>query len=68
MNLELLRKTDKELFTLANGSDLSLGKLAKKEIKRRKDVGSWRLIANWKPEKEIVEEERVYAPGVRKMA
>ena len=41
MKLELLRKTDKELFTIVDGSDLSLAKQAKKEVKRRKAVGYW---------------------------
>ena len=72
MNLELLRKTDKELFTLANGSYLSLGKLAKKEIKRRKAVGFWDGTMAFvvtednqsaEPEKST---EYVYATGVRR--
>ena len=72
MQLELLRKTDKELFTIADGSDLSLAKQAKKEIKRRKAVGFWDGTASFvvNEDNETVEEERsteyVYAKGVRR--
>tara|TARA_B100000029_G_C16913336_1_gene718564 strand:+ start:106 stop:327 length:222 start_codon:yes stop_codon:yes gene_type:complete len=72
MQLELLRKTDKELFTIADGSDLSLAKQAKKEIKRRKAVGFWDGTAAFvvNEDNETVEEERsteyVYAKGVRR--
>ena len=72
MNLELLRKTDKELFTIVDGSDLSLAKQAKKEVKRRKAVGYWdgtaAFVVNednetFEPEKVT---EYVYATGVRR--
>ena len=66
MNLDYIYKSDKELVELSSHKETTRD--ANKEIKRRKDVGSWRLIANWNPDKEVVEEERVYAPGVRKMA
>ena len=72
MKLELLRKTDKELFTIVDGSDLSLAKQAKKEVKRRKAVGYWdgtaAVVVNednetFEPEKVT---EYVYATGVRR--
>lgn len=72
MKLELLRKTDKELFTIVDGSDLSLAKQAKKEVKRRKAVGYWdgtaAFVVNednetFEPEKVT---EYVYATGVRR--
>ena len=72
MQLELLRKTDKQLFTLAEGSDLSLAKQAKKEIKRRKAVGFWDGTAKFvvSEDNQSVEPERtteyVYATGVRR--
>ena len=72
MKLELLRKTDKELFTIVDGSDLSLAKQPKKEVKRRKAVGYWdgtaAFVVNednetFEPEKVT---EYVYATGVRR--
>ena len=64
MNLEFLQKTDAELMELAEHRETTRD--AKKEIQRRKAVGSWRLLANWQPEKEVETSERVYAPGVRR--
>lgn len=64
MDLTFLQYTDRELVELAEKK--STTREAKKEIARRKRVGSWRLIANWQPEKEAVQEERVYAPGVKR--
>ena len=61
MDLTFLQYTDKQLVEMAEVK--STTKEAKREIARRKRVGSWRLIANWQPEKEAVQEERVYAPG-----
>jgi hypothetical protein len=72
MQLELLRKTDKELFTIAEGSDLSVAKQAKKEIKRRKAVGFWDGTAAFvvNEDNETIEPEQtteyVYATGVRR--
>ena len=64
MDLTFLQYTDQQLVEMARVK--STTKEAKREIARRKRVGSWRLIANWQPEKEVVQEERVYAPGVRR--
>lgn len=62
MNLEFLQKTDAELMELAEHRGTTRD--AKKEIQRRKAVGSWRLLASWQPEKEDETSERVYAEGV----
>ena len=64
MDYAYLEYTDKELVALAE--DKSTTREARREIARRKRVGSWRLIANWQPDKEVVQEERVYAPGVKR--
>ena len=66
MDLQFLEYTDAELLVLATASLTK--REAKREIHRRKRVGSWRLISNWKREaqQEVQEEERVYAPGVQK--
>jgi len=63
MDLTFLQYTDQQLVEMAEVK--STTKEAKREIARRKRVG-WRLIANWQPEKEAVQEERVYAPGVKR--
>ncbi|HAW06134.1 MAG TPA: hypothetical protein DCW83_15745 [Saprospirales bacterium] len=41
MNLNLLYKSDKELNTIRYGENLSLGKEARQEQNRRKQVGYW---------------------------
>jgi len=41
MNLELLRKTDRQLNTLREGKNLKMAKQAKQEQYRRKEVGYW---------------------------
>ncbi len=65
MNLEFLQYTDSKLVELLE--DKPSRKEAKREITRRKAVGSWRLIAGWNPEaEESSTEERVYAPGVKR--
>jgi hypothetical protein len=64
MDLTILQKTDSELIVMAGHK--STKRVATKEIQRRKAVGSWRLIANWQPEKEEAVEERTYAVGVVK--
>ena len=72
MQLEYLGKTDKELNMIASGSDLSVAKQAKKEIKRRKEVGFWdgtmAFVVN--EDNESFEEEKTteytYATGVRR--
>ena len=61
MNLEFLQYTDSKLVELLE--DKPSRKEARKEISRRKAVGSWRLQAGWKAETEE-KEERVYAKGV----
>ena len=64
MNLNYLYLKDSELVVLA--MDKETKRDPKKEIQRRKAVGSWRLIANWTPDKEeAVAEERVYALGIK---
>jgi hypothetical protein len=65
MNLEFLQYTDSKLVELLE--DKPSRKEAKREITRRKAVGSWRLMAGWNPEaEESSTEERVYAPGVKR--
>ena len=65
MDLQFLEYTDAELVVLA--TQQLTKREAKREIHRRKRVGSWRLISNWKREaQQEVQEERVYAPGVQK--
>ena len=61
MDLTYLQYTDSQLVSLAETKVHA--REAKREIKRRKMVGSWRLLANWQPEKEV-SEERMYAEGV----
>ena len=61
MDLTYLQRSDAELVELAEIKQHR--REANREIKRRKMVGSWRLLSNWQPEKEE-SEERVYAPGV----
>ena len=69
MNLEFLQHTDAKLLELLENK--STTREARREITRRKAVGSWRLIAGWKSEihAEAEEEtdERVYAPGVKRV-
>ena len=68
--LDFIKKSDKELDGLRLDATTE-GRLARKEIKRRKDVGFWdgtmRVVVDAKAE---MEEERsteyVYAPGVRR--
>jgi len=66
MDLTYLKYSDQQLVSLAESRVHT--REATREIKRRKMVGSWRLVANWKSEihedAEIETEERVYAPGV----
>ena len=66
MDLTYLKYSDRQLVSLAESRVHT--REANREIKRRKMVGSWRLQANWKAESEKpLEEERVYAEGVRKL-
>ena len=62
MDLTYLQYTDAELVELAEQKQHT--REANREITRRKMVGSWRLLANWKADSEKPEEERVYAEGV----
>lgn len=62
MDLTYLQYTDAQLVELAEERDHK--REANREIKRRKMVGSWRILSNWQPEKET-DEERVHAPDVR---
>ena len=67
MDLQFLQYTDAELVVLAGR--ISSKREARREIQRRKKVGAWRLIANYKldtrePEADDEEVERVYAEGV----
>ena len=65
MDLRFLQYTDAELVVLATIRQCR--REAKREIHRRKRIGSWKLIANWKAQIEQEEEaERVYAPGVQR--
>lgn len=64
MNLDYLYLKDSELVVLA--MDKETKRDATKEIQRRKAVGAWRLVANWKPEKETNSDEREYAEGVQR--
>jgi hypothetical protein len=64
MDLTYLQYSDAELVELAEIRQHR--REANREIQRRKAVGSWRLLANWQPEKEKEEGERTYAPGVRR--
>jgi hypothetical protein len=70
MNLEILKNTDSELLEMLEVK--STTRAARTEITRRKAVGAWRLVAGWKADKEVPEldedEERVYAPGVKRLA
>ena len=66
MDLQFLKYTDSELVVLA--TQRSTKREAKREIHRRKRVGAWRLVSNYKldlrqPEADE-EEERTYAVGV----
>ena len=61
MDLTYLQYTDAKLVELLE--DKPSRKEARREISRRKAVGSWRLQAGWKAETEE-NEERVYAEGV----
>ena len=63
MDLTYLQYSDAELVELAEIRQHR--REANREINRRKAVGSWRLLANWQPEKETVT-ERTYAPGVKR--
>ena len=69
MDLTYLKYSDQQLASLAESRVHT--REANREIKRRKMVGSWRLVANWKAEShtdaEVETEERVYAPGVERM-
>tara|TARA_B100000029_G_scaffold385748_1_gene381473 strand:+ start:1551 stop:1751 length:201 start_codon:yes stop_codon:yes gene_type:complete len=65
MDLTYLQYTDAKLVELAEQREHT--REANREIKRRKAVGSWRLQANWNADVEEKIEERVYAPGVRRM-
>ncbi len=67
MQLKFLHYTDPQLVVLATANGTRME--AKKEIHRRKRVGSWRLIAGWKSEiNEDKNQERTYAPGVEKLS
>ena len=66
MDLQFLKYTDAELVVLAS---LATSKReAKREIQRRKRVGAWRLVANYKLDTRLPEAdeevERVYGEGV----
>tara|TARA_Y100001938_G_C7870239_1_gene319928 strand:+ start:115 stop:318 length:204 start_codon:yes stop_codon:yes gene_type:complete len=63
MNLSILQSTDQELVKATWNK--STRREAKKEITRRKRVGSWALVANWREEKQVVVQPRTYATGVR---
>jgi len=70
--LLLIGTTDKQLAVLSDRQD-SWGKAARKEIKRRKDIGFWDgTNAVVIDSKEVIDaaldkkEEYVYAPGVRR--
>ena len=68
--LDFIKKTDKELDGLRLDATTE-GRLARKEIKRRKDVGFWDgTMAVQVDAKEVMEEVRsteyVYAPGVKR--
>jgi len=63
MDLTYLQYSDAELVELAEIRQHR--REANREIQRRKAVGSWRLLANWQPEKET-KTERTYAPGVKR--
>ena len=69
MDLTYLQYSDQQLVVLAE--DRIHTREATREIKRRKMVGAWRLVANWKAEShteaEVETEERVYAPGVKRL-
>ncbi len=69
MDLTYLKYSDQQLVSLAESRIHT--REATREIKRRKMVGSWRLVANWKSEihaeAEESTEERVYAPGVKRV-
>ena len=65
MDLRFLRYTDAELVVLATCRPTR--REAKREIHRRKRIGSWKLIANWKAQIEQEEEvDRVYAEGIQR--
>ena len=63
MNLSILQSTDQELVNATWNK--TTRREAKKEIMRRKRIGSWALVANWRAEEEAIAQERVYAAGVR---
>jgi|TARA_Y100000289_G_C3901369_1_gene139351 hypothetical protein len=63
MNLSILQSTDQELVNATWNK--TTRREAKKEIMRRKRIGSWALVANWRAEEEPIAQERVYAAGVR---
>ncbi len=70
MDFTYLKKTDADLAELANHR--STTREAKREIKRRKMVGFWdgTVRAKWKVIEELdtpETEERVYAPGVKRV-
>jgi hypothetical protein len=71
MNLGYIKKTDKELDSLRLDATTD-GRLARKEIKRRKAVGYWdgtmTIKVDEKAEMEVEQvTEYVYAPGVKKL-
>ena len=63
MNLSILQSTDQELVNATWNK--TTRREAKKEIMRRKRVGSWALVAKWRPEEKAIVQERTYAVGVR---
>jgi len=63
MNLSILQSTDQELVSATWNK--TTRREAKKEIMRRKRVGSWALVANWRADEEPIVRERTYAAGVR---
>jgi hypothetical protein len=70
MDLTYIKLTDADLVDLAK--ERSTTREAKREIQRRKMVGFWdgTVRANWKVIEELdapETEERVYAPGVKKV-
>ena len=74
MNLELLRKSDRQLNDLVLGENKALGKQAKNELNRRKAVGFWdgtmAFVVNDENQNSAEPEkvtEYVYKPGVRRI-
>ena len=73
MNLELMKKTDRQLNSLREGTNLPLAKEAKKEQARRKAVGFWdgTMAFQVTEDNESFEAEKVteyvYATSVKKI-